>query len=310
MQLTLPVLIDVFVSTKQTEGKSPKTTLWYKGNLNRFIAWLGGTPRLADFTLQNARAFVAHLQGRTTRYEDHPLSPEKEGGLSVHSIHAYVRTLKVFSSWLVEEGFTPTNALAKLKRPKLPETLIEVLTDAELKAIFASINANCFLGARLSTLITVLLDTGIRAEELLTLTVDNTSIENCTIKVRGKGNKERIVPFGSATKKALMRYLSLWRPQTESNLVFTNMDGGKLSYTALAHSLARLGKRVGIPRLHAHLFRHCFACRYLENGGDVTSLKMLLGHTSIETSMIYVHLSGQYLAGRHSALSPMDKLGR
>jgi site-specific recombinase XerD len=102
----------------------------------------------------------------------------------------------------MEEGFTNADSFASLKRPKLPEPLIEILSDEEITIIVQGINANSFLGARLYAVVLLLLDTGFRAEELCTLTVDSTSLSQGTIKVMGKGRKERIVPFGSATRKA------------------------------------------------------------------------------------------------------------
>ena len=140
---------------------------------------------LKRFDLQTARSFVASLQAKESRYENHPVSPEKKGKLSAYTIHGYVRTLKVFSAWLYEEGFTTTDVLTKLKRPKLPQTMIEVLTDEEIGRIMDSINPNTYLGARLYTIVLLLLDTGIRADELLGLTVENTDVEGGRLKVRG-----------------------------------------------------------------------------------------------------------------------------
>jgi site-specific recombinase XerD len=307
MNTTLSSLVDVFASTKLTEGKSKVTVSWYRDMLARFVTW-SGDGKLTELTLQNARAFIGHLQAKKERYEDHPMSKKKAGGLSPHTIHGYVRSLKVFSSWLAEEGFTPSDVLAKLKRPKLPETVVEVLTDEEINRILADINPNSFLGSRLHAMVLLMLDSGIRATELLTLTINAIDLTNGRIKVIGKGNKERVVPIGGTTKKTLMRYLNLYRPDVETPQVFTSVDGQALTYTALSHTLMRLGERVDVPRLHAHLFRHSFACRYLENGGDVTSLKLLMGHSSIETTMIYVHLSQKFIDTRHHVHSPVDRL--
>jgi site-specific recombinase XerD len=313
MEATLDTLIELFAATKQTEGKSPRTVTWYRLMLRKFASFAGnGEPaRISALSVNDARAFVAHLQGVDAKYKNHPLTPQIAGGLSPYTIHGYVRTMKVFGSWLQEEGFTAANIFSKLKRPKLPQPLIEVLSEEEMKKILDCINPNCLLGARLYVIVLLLLDTGIRASELVTLTVENTDISNGTIKVVGKGRKERITPFGSTTKKALLRYLTTWRPEpaTEQihHLVLAT-DGTSLTYQGLRKIIDRLGKRADVERLHAHLFRHTFAVRYLMAGGDLMALKLMLGHSSIEVTQQYLHLAQTHIEIQHHKFSPVDRL--
>jgi site-specific recombinase XerD len=262
-------------------------------------------------SLDLARAFVAKLQERTVSWQGHPHHPEVSNSLSPYTVHAYVRVLKVFSGWLYEEGFTPLNTLAKLKRPRLPQPMIEILSDDEQKAIFAVINPNCFLGARLMVITLLLLDTGMRASELCTLTVDNVHLDEGYVKVFGKGSKERIIPISNKTKMALMRYLNAWRPQPASDTthgVILTDEGRPMSYPGLRQVIKRLGKKAGIPRLHPHLFRHTFAVNYLMNGGDVMTLKLILGHTTLEVTQVYMHLAESHVKIQHSRFSPVEKL--
>jgi len=99
-------------------------------------------------TLDSARSFVATLQSRTTRYEGHPINHVREGGLSPYTVHCYVRILKTFSAWLNDEGFTKVNVFSKLKRPKLPTPVIQVLSEEEIANVFERINPNCPLGGK------------------------------------------------------------------------------------------------------------------------------------------------------------------
>jgi site-specific recombinase XerD len=308
MEMTLPVLLDLFVATKKTEGKSLATVSWYRRRLSMFFEFLGDQARIADLTVNNARAFVASLQERTTRYADHPVIPQQEGGLSIHYIHSFVRAIKAFGAWLAEEGFVPSHPFGKLKRPKLPETVVDILSDAEITAISQSVNANTFIGARLAVIVSLLLDTGIRAGELVGLTVENVNLDENYIKVKGKGNKERIVPFGNTSKKILLRYLVTFRPKSGNNRLILNIDGEPLTYDALAHLMGHLAEKVAIPRLHLHLFRHTFAVRYLISGGDLMTLKLMLGHTDIVTTQLYLHLAQQHVQAIHNQHSPLDKL--
>lgn len=310
---SLPTLIELFILSKQIEGRSPKTLSWYQANLTRFSDFLTGeqVPTLQEITLDNARNFVAHLQGKSTRYADHHMRPTEKGGLSPHSVHAYVRTLKSFGSWLVEEEYVEVHPFERLKPPKLPDTIIEVLSDDEIRRMVAAISPDTVLGVRMHAMVLLLLDTGLRASELCGLTVANTHLQEGYVKVRGKGEKERIVPFCNVTKKSLLRYLHSYRPEPTSDGVdnfFLSVDGAPLSINGLAQALRRLGKAADIPRLHPHLFRHTFAVRYLMNGGDIMTLRLMLGHSSLEVTQLYLHLSESHVQVQHSRFSPVERL--
>ena len=96
MESTLPVLLDLFTATKQTEGKSRSTTLWYDKRLSTFIRFIGDDPKLPDFTLTNARAFVAHLQDHETLYDEHPLTPTRKGNLSPFTLDPCLPSLCLY----------------------------------------------------------------------------------------------------------------------------------------------------------------------------------------------------------------------
>ena len=281
MDLSLIILIDLFAATKQTEGRSTKTISWYCGMLAPFVEYVsnGDPARLSDITIDDVRDLVASLQNRTSRYENHPLTPTQQGGLSPHTIHSHVRALKAFSSWLVDEGYTEKDVFARLKRPKLPRPMINILSDEEINRLISAINPDCVLGARMYVIVLLLLDTGIRASELCTLALGNTFIDQDYVKVCGKGDKERMVPFGATTKKALIRCITTWRPQpaySDIDEVVLSVHGTPLTYDGLLQAVKRLGRRANVPRVHSHLFRHPFAVRYLMNGGDVMTLRLCI----------------------------------
>ena len=312
-QIDLTNLIDLFIASKEVEGRSKKTTDWYRANLKVFAAFMGkqGPVTVQDLTVSNARAFVAELQSRTTRYSNHSSRPAKTGGLSAFTINGYIRTVKAFGAWLHEEGFASQHPFERLKAPKLPDTVIEILSEEEIQRLFNATNPNTALGARNQLILLLLLDTGIRASELCGLKVEHTYLNESYIKVRGKGNKERIVPFGATTKKAIMRYLNAYRSEPASDDVRTlilTMDGFSLEYEGLAQIIRRMAVGTDIPRLHIHLFRHTFAVRYLMNGGDVMTLRLILGHTTLDVTQMYMHLADAHIQVQHSKFSPVDRL--
>lgn len=204
-----------------------------------------------------------------------------------------------------------TNPFSKLKRPKLPQPVIEVLTDEEIDALRKGINTSSFSGSR-QYIMVLLLDTGIRASELCTLTLAKTFVNQGYMKVTGKGEKERHVPIGNSLIKALMRTISTWRPQPGDPSVgelALSPNGFPMTCDGLAQASKRLGKRVGSPRLRAHLLRRTFAVRYLMKGGDVMALRLILGHTTLEVTQVYMHLAENRVRLQHSRFSPLDRLG-
>ena len=311
MEITLPNLIELFVATRRIEGRTEKTVSWYEQKLAGFDRFLGGNAKLSQVNLDGARAFIAHLQSKTERFAEHPLRPKAEGKLSAYTIHGYVRALKAFSSWLFEEGFTANNVLSKLKRPNTPKPVIEILSEAEIRRLLEAINPRCLLGARLYAVFLLLLDTGIRASELCGLSVEDTHLKEGYVKVFGKGQKERMVPFGNTTKKALLQWLVTWRPviAQDGDALFATEDGYRLTYSALSQAVKRLGKRRGVPRLHCDLVRHTFAVRYLMSGGDIMTLKLMLGHTTLDVTQMYLHLAQTHIEIQHHKFSPVDRLG-
>jgi site-specific recombinase XerD len=314
MDTTIGQAIEMFLMAKETEGRTPKTIQWYGEMLKRFVQALSSGPetRLASLTVGEARSFVTALQSRDTLYENHPYLEPREGQLSPSTIHGYVRAIKALGSWLREEGIVRQDPFEKLRRPKLPQPVTKILTEDEIRTLMEAINPDCFLGARQYAIVLLLLDTGIRASELCGLTLENTYLNEDKILVRGKGEKERIVPFAHGTKRALMRYITTWRadpPDPDEDHVFLSVDGSRLTYDGLSACIKALGKRTGILRLHAHLFRHTFAVHYLMNGGDVMSLQRILGHTTLDVTQTYIHLAEQHVQVQHHRYSPVDRMG-
>jgi site-specific recombinase XerD len=309
MEATVSELIERFLITKQTENCTAKTIDWYRQMLGRFARFVGEDTRMSSLGLDDARRFVTSLQAQQNRYENHNIAQVKEGGLSPYTISCYVRPLKTFSRWLVIEGYCRIDPFDRLKKPKLPQPMIEVLTNDEVKEMLSAINPNTFTGSRLYTMILLLLDTGIRASELTGLQVENADLTNGAIKVLGKGRKERIVYFGAVTKKAMLRYFTSFRPESISDKFFLTTDGRELTYNSLKLIIQRLAERSGIQRLHLHLLRHTFAVNYLLNGGDLMTLRLMLGHTTISTTQIYLNLSSAQVQLQHNRFSPVDRLG-
>ena len=283
----------------------------YNFVLAQFLSYLrdrGKPTELGDLTLPLVRDYVVHLQQR-----DRLTAPGKRGrnGLSPGTIDAHVRSIRAFFHWLYQEGYTEKHVLERLKPPRVPKELTEPLSDMELSLIYSAIDGNTDWGGRDFAIVTTYLDTGLRRSELAELKVNDVHLEDGRLNVMGKGRKERIVPVGNSARKALLRYLYHFRPEPThgaENSFFLTIEGESLTSNAVRLIVDRLAKRSGVKRLHAHLFRHTFAVRYLMNGGNVFSLQQILGHTGLEMVRRYVNLADTYVVTEHPKFSPVDAL--
>ena len=309
----LSVLARDFELYNRTEGKSPRTVEWYNLTLRQFHRFLVEShkpTRLGELGEPEAREFILYLQG-VDRWRDNPYVSSSRGKLAAISIQTYIRALRAFFSWLHERGYTDGHRLAKLKPPRAPTKVVQILTEQDITRVLSSIDPNTAAGARNYAIMTLLLDSGLRCGELMNVEVDNVNIEGGYLKVLGKGGKERIVPFGVSVQKALLRYLLHFRPEpfnfTVQNL-FLTLDGRLLSKNSVEMIFRRIGKKSGVKRLHPHLCRHTFATSYLVNGGDVFSLQQILGHTTLEMVRRYVTLASAQVRVQHRKFSPMDRM--
>jgi len=312
-EIPLLSLIEQYALHNTIEGKSPRTIDSYTPILQRFARFLRDgqvEPTLSNFNLSTGREYIVHLKGRR-KYDGHPITPSQNAPLSPSTIQGHVRTLRAFASWLEDEEYTETNVLARLKLPRVPQKLIIPLTDEEIDLVLACYDPMTAIGCRNRTIIMTILDTGIRLGELLSLQVTDAHLSEGYLKVFGKGSKERVVPIGKLVQRALWQYIERFRPEPfyqEYDQLFLTLDGNPMTQNAVKLVFARLSRMTGIERLHAHLFRHTFAVRFLLHGGDVFSLQQILGHTTLEMVRHYVHLSEANIIGRHRQFSPMDRL--
>ena len=232
----------------------------------------------------------------------------KTKNITTTSIQTYIRALRVFLSWCYAEGYISTNIPEHFKLPKAKRKTIDVLTDEEIQRLFSCLNGRDFYSIRNYCIVALMLDSGLRLNEVVTLNRDKIHIVEGYIIVNGKGNKERIVPLGLNSKKALLRYVSIVPNSDIETPLFVKDTLTPLKQSTIKQLFRRLKVSANIPRLRPHLLRHSFATRYLENGGDIYSLQLILGHTSLEMVKKYIHLTNSKTAINFSNYSPLDKV--
>lgn len=245
------------------------------------------------------------------------INPRTKQPITSDTLHGYVRVIKGFLKWCAKDEYfseyvkpRPATLIAV---PKVDQKVIETFTSEQIQAMFDVCKKECtpMLVARDNAILSLLLDTGVRASELCTLTLGNVSLDagDAYITVMGKGRKQRETGLGKQARTALHRYIRQYRKGARpEDVVFLNRFHNPMTINGLDQLLYRLRDwaKLGGISAGAHKFRHTFAANYLLNGGDVYKLSRLMGHTSVSTTERYVRSMKQRDARR--GLSVLDNL--
>ncbi len=282
--------IQSFQLNAKVENYSPKTIRIYNYIFDSFKKFIGNTP-IEKADVNTLRQYFIYLQ-------DKGLSP------ATRSLH--YRHLKHFFNFLMAEGHVNENPLQNIKKPRIPKTLPRTLDDKEVKSLLSACNKKKFTGYRNYCMLLLFLDTGIRLSECLNLQIVDLDLENRSVKVYGKGHKERYVYLGQKTLRALKKYLNWRNSDTAVDYVFVTINESQLKQRNVQHIFTRLCQKTGIPKCSPHVLRHSFSTSYIKNGGDPFTLQRILGHADVSTTMIYVNMAGKDLREAHMKYSPID----
>ena len=209
--------------------------------------------------------------------------------------------LRSFFDYLVFENYRKSNPLEQIEAPKIGRKLPDTLSVLEIDKIVAAIDLSKPLGERNRAIIETLYSCGLRVSELTHLKISDLFFEEGFLKVTGKGDKQRFVPIGVNTQKFINLYRQHWRSLIEiatehKDTLFLNQRGKQLTRAMIFTIVKKLAEKAGIQKsISPHTFRHSFATHLLENGADLRAIQMMLGHESITTTEIYMHLDKSHL---------------
>jgi integrase/recombinase XerD len=292
--------MDAFLEfQKLDQGASLKTLQAYQLDLKQFQAWLPEDIPWESLSSTHIETFLEHLQSL---------------GLKNTSLARKISTLNGFFKFCFLENHLGTYVTEKIKSPKLPKYLPRVFSFTQLEELlqacasglnYTGVQKDLFT-FRDRTLLTLLYATGTRISELLNLQVEHLDFSNPSLRVQGKGNKQRIVPFAPQAESLLFEYLQDYRPQLkpQSDHVFLNQQGKPLSRQSVWKCLKKLAQQAGLPPLSPHVLRHSFATHLIESGMNLRVLQILLGHQDLSTTQIYTHLHPEHLKTAHRRFHP------
>lgn len=287
--MTYTEAVHEFLLDGKLRGNSRATQEHYVRCLTYFERFTG-VQNVEDITLHTCKSFTGQLMDR---------------GLSSVSIQTYVRSARAFLHWLYENEYHPSNLSAKYRLPKAQRKVIDVLTPEEINQLVNCFDTSRFHDLRNLCMCLLMLDSGLRLGEVISLRADRLHLKERYAIVDGKCNKQRYIPLGEFGAGYYARYLHI-RPNAPTFIC--QIDGKPLNVGTMHDFSADLKHKSGIPRIHPHLLRHTFATRYLENGGNIYDLQLILGHTSLEMVKRYLHLSTMGACRTFNLYSPLDNL--
>ncbi len=295
---TIQKAADEFLRTLQQRNSSIHTLKAYSGDLEVFAGYMGGAT-WAEIDHLRIRAFLSHLYER---------------GLGKTSVARALAAVRSLYRWLAQQGLVEQNPAGLVATPKRPKNLPRVPTIEEINGVLdGKMPEVAAFPERDRLLLELLYGCGIRNSELIAINGDDIRMSNRAILIRGKGKKERYVPFGDSARDALSAYLPrrqqlLAERKANTPALLVNQRGGRLTTRSVGRIVKRIAVAKGLsPDVHPHTLRHAFGTHLLEEGADLRSIQEMLGHARLSTTERYTQLSMKQVMQVYDQTHPRAK---
>ena len=276
-------------------GLTKNTILAYKSDLKIFLIWLDDNKE----KFSNADRIIINNY----------LAYRLDNGASLSTIQRIITCIKSFYSFLFENNIIKYNPAQLIENPKKRRKLPTIITESEVMKLLDSPDVKTNKGLRDKCILELLYSSGLRISELLSIKINQISKEKKFLKIKGKGNKERLVPIGSSAMNLLIVYLDTYRSSIKNtnniDILFINENGSIISRQACWEMIQKYALISLInKKISPHNLRHAFATHLLNNGADLRTVQMLLGHASLSTTQIYTHIAKERLVKFHQKYHP------
>ncbi len=287
-------IIEAFLNVLWLEfGLSENTLAAYGSDLNQFDQWLA-KKTLIDVGREDISAFLRHRQ---------------QHGTSSRSAARILSSLRRFYGYLLREASITVDPTQLIDAPHIGRSLPGSLSENEVELLLQVPETIHALGFRDRTMLELLYATGLRVSELVELNFQQVNFRQGCLRIMGKGDKERLVPFGEEAMEWLERYIAGARQDIlgarQSDYLFVTARGSCMTRQAFWHIIKRYALQAGISKpLSPHTLRHAFATHLLNHGADLRVVQLLLGHSDLSTTQIYTHIAQQRLKELHTKFHP------
>lgn len=267
---------------------------------NSIFSYVSDVQKLEKFLTKEKKQLQSGSEKDITNF----LREESRKKLSSRTRARVVASLRQFYGYLENRKLIEVNPMQAIEAPKIEKALPDFLTQDEIRKLFSVFREESLLELRDKTMFEFLYSSGLRISEACSLLMADVDRDNQILTIKGKGGRERLVPYGEVAAKLLVQYLDRARAeilnQYESDFVFVSKKGGALSRKSAWRLLKRYMKRAGIGRnITPHTLRHSFATHLLQNKADLRAVQELLGHMDIATTQIYTHMASGELKKTH-----------
>ncbi len=291
------IIADFLRYLEKERGFSTHTLTAYKLDLSRFIKFMRTVREQSDFNDINKgdiRMFLGH---------------EFEAGLSSRTVARRLASIKSLFKYLVRSEAIPENPAIHVKTPKTPKTLPVYFSEKIIEAIMTAPKGNTFIGLRDRAILELFYSTGMRLSELVNLNVGDFNINDRLVKVRGKGDKERLIPYGDRAQVALNNYFhkrGIYFNTAQAEIpLFVNTRERRLTPSAIQKNIRKYLRLVAEgERMGPHTLRHTFATHLMDHGADIRAVKDLLGHSSLSSTQVYTHIQPDRMKKIHEQAHP------
>ena len=297
--ISLIQAVEDFKLKGKAEGRADKTLEQYNYVFNRLLEQFTDDREAGSIQTRELRKYLAHLM---------------DEGLKKTSVAIHYRNLNSLFNWLKGEGILESSPMNDIKEPKTPDKFPKILNKEQVDKLLNTARnwRRTWAGYRNFTMIVTFLDTGLRLDEFVNAELNNLNFEQRSIKVDGKGAKDRKVYFGKNTYKCLRHWLKIRDNINEiwDDNIFISQNGDRLKKRHVQRTISRIQKKAGLEEVQVspHVLRHTAATLAVENGLDAFSLKRQFGWEQMRTALKYVHMSDKALQESYRNSSPMDNI--
>jgi integrase/recombinase XerC len=288
--------LEMFLLSCKVEELSLRTIKDYQDKIGKMIRFCQaqGVKQSGEVTANHIRMFLLSLQERCNR----------------NSIRDYYRNSKRFFNWLIEQQILTVNPMSLIRPPREEKKVIQPFTQDNISLLLEACDLSSpFLAARNKAIILTFVDSGLRLSEMASVQIADLNIEQKTIKVLGKGSKERFVGIGKATQKAILKYLMLRHDELPG--LWVTEERQPMTWVGIQIMIRRLRDSAGLTgkRRSPHTFRHTFATQALLNGASEREVQMLLGHSTVTMTQRYQRtITAEYAIQGYKKFSPVDRM--
>lgn len=310
-------LFETFMTIKKAEGRAPGTLQQYRTNYAFFIDYLDKHEierSVSEIDRDTIRSYITFMRDGWIKYDGHKFkAPEYQtAGLAPSTINTRIKTLRVIFRCLFEERLIESNPTEGVKNVPEPQEKINVLTADELARLLKVPNKRYYADFRDYVLMNLLIDGMMRISEAINITVNDFNHTDQTVTIRAavaKNRQTRTIPIEARTARLINELINENKTDFDSECIFLTNYGERLDRNVFRKRLKDFAKRAGIEKnVHPHLFRHTAATMFLEAGGDIRHLQMLLGHSDLRVIIRYTHLSNEALRRQHDQFSPIKQV--